>query len=524
MWKMLWRPFSLKPYGNHLLDGVVANWLLFVRLNIVSIALCDAVAWAYWARITASGAAGLATAVAAGVIVFVLVASVDASFVMHDTTAHTRPRVVAGRSAIARAFHWLRHHVRRTHFAVVVRIVLVAISFTVTAPFLAQFFFSRDIAAAIQRANEKSQAAKRDEIIADYDRQLSATRVKLAERARDLEAEVSGTGRSGRYGDGPTAAAIRRDVATYEADIKKLDAAKAHELELYAKASPELLAQRYGVDLEREGPDTRARVLADMEKSSAFRAMRNNIKWFLAFMFLALLTLKAFQPESVKNYYSADLQAAYARYLRGVFNEQLHVGEQSDHDGGMEPVHFVRWYNGHQRDIEEQQALTKRVSVARVRAEAQNQGFDSLAKSLSSDLTRMHEDLQAATERKDDLEKELAEAKSRLGTLHEKIGSSERELREFHYDNNPGDDVSLRDGDFLIKRKQIFERQLASNRAASIETASRIQKLTAELEDNARYRVHISEAIEDCGRQARDLATLINTARRRNMEEIASAG
>src|SRR5688572_17550931 len=132
MWNILWRPFSLKPYQNNLHDGVVSNWLLFVRLNIVSIALCDAVAWAYWSHITASGTAGYVTAAAAGFIVFALVASVDASFVMHDTAAHRRPSATTGRSRISKAVHWLHQHVRRSHLAVFVRLVLVAISFTVT--------------------------------------------------------------------------------------------------------------------------------------------------------------------------------------------------------------------------------------------------------------------------------------------------------------------------------------------------------------------------------------------------------
>src|ERR1041384_3409694 len=86
----LFRLFRLKPYDDKLVDGVVDSWLVFVRANIMSIALCDAVAWAYWAHITAAGVPGYLTATAAGLIVFFVVASVDASFFMHDSTAHRR--------------------------------------------------------------------------------------------------------------------------------------------------------------------------------------------------------------------------------------------------------------------------------------------------------------------------------------------------------------------------------------------------------------------------------------------------
>ena len=89
MLKTLSRLFTLKPYGNHLIDGMTELWLFLAAVNIVSIALCDAIAWAYFGYTTSQGAAAYITAGLAGIIVFTLVGSLDAMFIMHDRSERT---------------------------------------------------------------------------------------------------------------------------------------------------------------------------------------------------------------------------------------------------------------------------------------------------------------------------------------------------------------------------------------------------------------------------------------------------
>ena len=138
MLKTLSRLFTLKPYGNHLIDGMTELWLFLAAVNIVSIALCDAIAWAYFGYTTSQGAAAYITAGLAGIIVFTLVGSLDAMFIMHDRSERTGA--------------W------RERAAVAARVILVILTFTVTAPFLTQLFFARDIAANIQQRNEATIA------------------------------------------------------------------------------------------------------------------------------------------------------------------------------------------------------------------------------------------------------------------------------------------------------------------------------------------------------------------------------
>lgn len=61
MLRTLSRLFTLKPYGNQLVNGVTETWLLLAAVNILSIAFCDAVAWAYFGYTTAHGYAAYAT-------------------------------------------------------------------------------------------------------------------------------------------------------------------------------------------------------------------------------------------------------------------------------------------------------------------------------------------------------------------------------------------------------------------------------------------------------------------------------
>ena len=454
MLRTLGRLFSLKPYGNDLVDGMTQLWLLLAAVNIASIALCDAVAWAYFGYTTAHGPIAWVTAAVAGVIVFMLVGSLDAMFVMQDRAE--------GRSV------W------RERAAVGARVILVILTFTVTAPFLTQLFFARDIEANIRRANEQRLGSKRNEI-AD----------RLASRRRDLEKEIAGSGASGRFGRGPTAAAIEHDVVALQSEVTAFDA-----------ATPEMLASRYGIDLVREGPDTRARVIAELEKSESFRVTRRTIKAFLVFMFLGLVALKLFQPESVRIYYSAKLQAAYAR-----------AKEQR----GLTPVGFAEWYEHEQRVRELTDRLQTREDAVRV-----------LHESLRTDLARMNEDLAAASKASDELEQQIASMQQELSAMNVKVVAQQQELDDFRYDF--GDDVSLRDQQLLIATRSRTERALATNRAAAETLAASIRRLTSRLDANRAYENQLRDSFAEAGREMAILTTSLQQVRQRRLGEIVTGG
>src|SRR5262249_31776276 len=117
MIKKIFRLLTLKPYGDHLSDGVVEIWLFFAMLNIAAVAFCDALAWAYLGYTTATGWAAYAAAAIAGGIALTIIGSLDATFIMHDTSHERRIEPQPAKTG------WLHTKINRTHLAVAVRIL-----------------------------------------------------------------------------------------------------------------------------------------------------------------------------------------------------------------------------------------------------------------------------------------------------------------------------------------------------------------------------------------------------------------
>jgi hypothetical protein len=515
MWKKLIRVITLRPYGSNLSDGAVEIWLFFATLNVAAVAFCDAIAWGYLGFTTATGWAAYLAAALAGGIALILVGSLDATFIMHDTS-HEGAATASQPNGQKGAMNWLRGNLRRNHLAVAVRIVLVIVSFTVTAPFLTQLFFASDISAAIERKNEQTVAIKRTELAAKYDRQLADLSARLATRMKDLEAEVAGSGRSGRYGDGPTATAIRADVTALQSEIGNVEGARTAELQLFDTATPAVRANRYGVDVQREGPDTRARIVEEMEKSPAFRSTRRTIKAFLVFLFLGLVSLKLFQPESVKVYFNAELQAAYSRLKAGLFDAQL---DPREHAGaGMAPLHFARWYARRQHVRELTEELRDRAAQIGERAKVREDAYAVMKESLTTDIARMNEDFSTARRAKADLEQKLEAARIELTSLNTTIADQEQELRDFA---QLRDDLPLRERQFLVDGRMKAVQTLATTRVRANELTATVASLTAQLDSSREYVHAITASLEDAGRDLVQLNKMIADARQQNLRDLS---
>lgn len=487
MFKTLGRLFTLRPYGSQLLDGMAELWLVLAPLNILSIAFCDAVAWAYFGYTTAPGFAAYVAAGAAGLIVFTLVGSVDAMFVMHDQSRLNR----------------------RDSIAIGARIVLVILTFTVTAPFLTQLFFARDIEASIRRQNEQRIATRRGDTAAAFDRRAESLRTQLAQRQGALEKEIAGAGASGRYGRGPTAGAIANEIESLQSAIAATERGRIAELATFDQAPPEVLASRYGVDLVREGPATRARVVAELETSPAFRSTQLTIKAFLVFMFLGLVCLKLFQPESVRIYYSGQLQSAYARWKAGVFDHRLDPHELPD-AAGMSAIRFADWYENDQRVRD----LTERLKV-------QEDAVRALEETTRVDLARMSENFANAVKSNDALEQQIATWQRELNVLNAKIADEQQQLDDYRHDL--GDDITLRDQQILISSRNRIARSLAEHRTAAADLAPALARATERLDANRAHERRLRDAMAATEKEAAALTVAIQEARQRRLAEILTA-
>lgn len=341
----LTRLVFIQPYGTNLCEPQTSVWLLIARANVFVIAAGDALAWSYLGYTMAAGNARWFAATILGLVVFVFIAGLDLSFVMLDTWQPRQAGPQATSTMGQRALHWLRSNGWKARIAIASRILLVIGSFLITAPFVAQLVFWRDVRAELDRFNSNLVAARRSQLEAAHAKtraQLTDEQRSLAER---LENEIAGKGRSARFGVGPTARELQRQAALLDKRILSQDQAAATELAMYDAASPSVLALKYGVQQQQDGPDSRARAVETLRATSAgYRVVEGIIRALLFGLFVALLVLKAFQPRTVTVYFSETLQSVYAQMIRGGYDTLLD-GYQRIDVTRMTALGFEEWHD-----------------------------------------------------------------------------------------------------------------------------------------------------------------------------------
>jgi hypothetical protein len=102
------------------------------------------------------------------------------------------------------------------------------------------------------------------------------------------------------------------------------------------------LAARYKLAMPGDSFQERARVLATI-KTDQYRLTERAVQAFLAFLLVALVLLKLFEPRSVKVYFSERLQGLYRQYAGGLFDPHLDPVERSSGAAPMGPLRFEDW-------------------------------------------------------------------------------------------------------------------------------------------------------------------------------------
>jgi hypothetical protein len=197
---------------------------------------------------------------------------------------------------------------------------------------------------------------------------------EIKERRAAYEVEVAGKGRSGRYGIGPAATAIRQTVAALEEDKRAAVAAQAQALEQFEALALDLnqnrerLARSYNVTLPQSSLLTNNRAFDALRQRPETQATELAIRVFLFLIFSAMLLLKMFEPQSVRLYLSETLQQEYSRYRVGVFDGLLPASERSTMAGYvMEPQRLLEFLTSTWalvRSIERKQAHGRASSAA----------------------------------------------------------------------------------------------------------------------------------------------------------------
>ncbi len=330
--------FTLKPHGDHLCDLKAGMWLLLMRGSILTIGGCEAAAWGFIGYLMAAETHPWIAAILIGGAVGCLISGLDAAFVMVDLS---KARQASGTASAPgrKGLSFLNAYMTKAHLGMLVRMVMVLVSLAITAPFLAQMLFSRDIAARQAKADNETIAAARAKIVAGNQQRQSALQSDLHRLEYIRSREIAGQGLSKRYGRGPVTESLQKQIDSLSVELQRMQQEAVRSLDRFDHADTRTRAQEYGVALTSDGIVARFEALREMEKIRGFRWTENAFRVLLAGFFLGLVIYKWYEPAALKIYFDEELQAAYSDALAGRY-EQFPAGTAET----VSPSWFSKWY------------------------------------------------------------------------------------------------------------------------------------------------------------------------------------
>jgi len=408
--------FTLRPHGDQLLSPTARFWIFCARVLILIMASAEAVSWGYVGSLFGSGFMSVVTALAAGASLFFVIWLVDATFVTMDTSRAYYHQVLSTDDQLSDEME------QRKFFAgLIIRGLIVVVSLWITAPFLAQLVFRRDVVDTIAARNRSAISASRAALVTKYEQQIQPLDSALnhAQSAGILEA--SGQGPSGRYGRGAAVIAIEQRIEDLQRRIGLASRERDSVLFAYDQAPGSALASRFGVPLLDDGLRSRSEVLAIMMDNPDYSGAKVALSVFLSFLFLGLLILKLFQPRSVAIYYSEQLQSLYTDYQQGKFDEHLDPHDRARVGAPMTPQRFEEWSLKSYRQVRDE-------DERRRKTEQMIQTHERKMRTWVEDLRLQEDLLDERRKRFETISAEVIDIESRLQALNISADTERREL------------------------------------------------------------------------------------------------
>lgn len=446
------RRLSLKPYGDELLTRSGDFWIFSARLIILAMALAEAIAWGYIGSLM-SRDYPLLTAAIAGLFVFTLIWIIDTSFMTLDLRSGYYERAITGKEEGQRA------EKLKLAGGVLARIGIVTASLVITAPFLAQAIFAGDVREEMEQRNANAVASTRQQVEQPFLSRIE----ELRREQRDLEQqrvmEAAGTGPSGRHGRGPALETIERQLSEKVDEIRALEASRSAALERFDSLSRLQLEQQFGVEFLSPGVHSSAAILEDLSEDPRFGQAELAIRAFLAFLFLGLLILKAFQPRSISVYFSEQLHSLYDEYRKGIYDQYLPAAERAATGGSIDPLRFEDWCLTTYASIREEERQRRETASQRRSHELlieQWRGLEAMARDELHPLVQRYESALSTIHQ---LEEQIDDERSRAASVSaelEKVESSHESMMR-HIDRDGMDGTAF--GRAMDAIKQIDERR-----------------------------------------------------------------
>ncbi|HSA56775.1 MAG TPA: hypothetical protein VLE53_13780 [Gemmatimonadaceae bacterium] len=408
--------FSLRPHGDQLCSPTARFWIFCARVLILIMATAEAISWGYVGSLFGTGVAAYLTGLAAALSLFFVIWLVDATFVTMDTSRAYYQRILSTEDQFAGVIEQ-----RKFLAGLLIRAVIVVVSLWITAPFLAQLVFRRDVVDTIASRNRAAIASSRATLAGQYEAQLHPLDSALNAAQTAGIAEAAGRGLSGRYGRGAAVIAIEQRIEDLQRRIAATGRERDSVLFLFDRAPATELASRFGVPLLDDGLRSRSEVLEVMLQNPDYSGAQVALGVFLSFLFLGLLILKLFQPRSVGIYYSEQLQSLYTDYAQGKFDEHLDLHDRPRAGAPMTPQRFEEWCLLSYRKVREEEERRRRTEQA-------IQTHERKMRTWVEDLQMQEELLDARRKRFDTISAEVIDIESRLQALNLQADTERREL------------------------------------------------------------------------------------------------
>jgi len=426
------RLVSLKPYGASLLTPMAAAWTTMMTGLVFIMATSEALSWAYFASFFFNDWRHFLSALVTGVIVFCVVWCVDVSLLTLDRAkAHYEQRLYGnGKVGFWKEFG-------KTGSGMLVRLMIVAGSLYFTSPYLTQLIFTRDINKELERQSKSQIADARRLIESNYENTIQSLQNSVDTLGGDLTDEIAGrtTSRTKKYGDGPVAAAIRKQLGDKQTSLKDVLTKKNEELSSFDKAvnehNTEELGNRWNVVLPENSISKRNEALEKITGLPMFWQTSLAIKGFLVFLFCSMLVLKIFEPRGVRMYLSEALQQEWQRYQAGAFDKWLPHHERSNAAiCTMTPYRFddvmVNSYLGVRN------ADLARIQSSTTEREAK-EGIETL-KDIETDMEEVVKELKTVRDDLATVEAEISKIITQQGVFPATIAHNEEEVDRREHD------------------------------------------------------------------------------------------
>jgi hypothetical protein len=260
-------------------------------------ASAEAVSWGYVGSLFGSGVGSLVTGLAAALSLFFVIWLADATFVTMDTSRSYYQRMLSPRENVGDSLIDRVVEQRKFVAGLVIRGLVVVVSLWITAPFLAQLVFRRDVVESIRSRNGTSIASARTALAARFDDQLRPLDSALNATQSEGILEAAGQGLSGRYGRGAAVIAMEQRAADLQRRISAISMDRDSTLFAFDRAPPSVLSTRFGVPLLDDGLRSRSEVISVLMENPDYSGTQIALGVFLSFLFLGLVSSAARSAE-----------------------------------------------------------------------------------------------------------------------------------------------------------------------------------------------------------------------------------